>query len=228
MPVAGKFEGLPEDLVAVAKVMGRSFDSIETGQGSFDFNSYPYNHAMDILRGNQNTMLCYGVSSFTAFLTNQLGYKIRLIQLLGNNYVNGTDQNDTHVVYEYYSEGLKKWVLVDPTFDAFWQCGEKRFLDYPELRECLQAGGEALPIFLRAESKGPKKFSSYPVPVKQIFYSGMAMDRNKNYGFLDWFLIKVGAKEPFPSMPFPVDYELPERGIYDKSVQFFVEKNKSQ
>ncbi len=74
-----------------------------------------------------------------------MGIKSRYITCMPKE----TNFNDCHVINMVYSTELKKWIWVDPTFDAYVMDGEGNLLGIKEVRERLI---KDLPLVLNADA----------------------------------------------------------------------------
>ena len=221
-----------KDIIRIANLMAWVFDSITLPKNSSDYKpfdwSHPYWDVFKTILAKRYT-LCGGMSSLFAFTANNLGYKTRMLHLVGPKYVKGSSMYDTHAAVEVKlkEKNQERWVLVDPTFDAFWSCGGEKFISYPRLQSCLAQGLPLKPIHMRLNSKGRERLKNYYLPPHQVFYAGRAVNRFKSYGWSSFFSPEWWRR--WKKRNFQEEaYELPHPNIVEDSITRWQEKNSKQ
>lgn len=103
--------------------------------GNTDTKGTVYERYRSAMLGLGETALCGDFSVFLADILNRSGIPSRVVQLAGQDFVEGLDKYATHVTVEALVDG--KWVIVDPTINATFACGSRSdLLDVAGVRAC--------------------------------------------------------------------------------------------
>jgi len=88
-----------------------------------------------VCRRDHGTLNCRGLAIALNECLLSLGYRSRYVTCLPKDSL-GID-NDCHVIDMVYIRGLKKWIWVDPTFDAYVMDEKGEILGLAEVRQRL-------------------------------------------------------------------------------------------
>ena len=118
-------------------------------KGNYD-NHIPCN-ALDLLNyayGNkkQNRINCLALSSILSECLLAVGLKARRVGIMPCSPYDG----DNHVVSHVFISEMNKWVMLDPTYNAYFTNKQGEVLSLLELRDCLANQGS---VFFNTEAK---------------------------------------------------------------------------
>jgi hypothetical protein len=110
---------------------------------------------------------CGGVAIAHVWAMQQLGLPARYVQLAGRDFIEGSDQYQTHAVAEVYYDG--KWRLSDPTFNIHLNCSDgQRHLSVPEAFACLSNGNDLIEVQGSTTIPG-RTLADYHLPYDRLF-----------------------------------------------------------
>jgi hypothetical protein len=90
---------------------------------------------VEICKKDGRGLNCRGLALVLNECYLAMGIKSRIVTCLPKDSLK-IDQ-DCHVINSVYSESLKKWLWIDPTFDAYVMNEKGEMLSIEEVRECL-------------------------------------------------------------------------------------------
>ncbi len=105
-----------------------------------------------VCQNEKRGLNCWGLSVVLNECYLALGYKSRYVRCLPKD---STDM-DCHVIVTAYSATLKKWLWLDPTFNAYVMNRKGELLSIQEVRERLVEGK---PLILSPEANWNRKFT---------------------------------------------------------------------
>jgi hypothetical protein len=116
-------------------------------KGDYD-NHVPMN-ALDLLeyaydKGTEQGINCLNLSFILTECLLSIGIPARTVMLMPLS----PYDSDNHVVTHVYIAGLDKWIMLDPSYSAYFRDAEGNILDVFELRRFFAEGGE---VFLNDE-----------------------------------------------------------------------------
>lgn len=113
--------------------------------GAIAFNSLALlNYAYD--KGSQCGINCVALAIILSECLLAVGLKARRVFLMPCSPYDG----DNHVVTQVYIREMKKWVMLDPTLNAYFSNGQGEYLSLLELRNHL---ANQKPVFFNNEAK---------------------------------------------------------------------------
>lgn len=129
--------------------------------------------------------LCSGYVTEFRYLLNHAGLQSREYGLASPSAFN-KNSGDTHAILEAFIN--KKWVLLDPTFNCYWNCSDgRRMLSLQELHSCIKSGNTLI------AQEGITKIRDYSLKeyymdFKNLIYAYRAEGPDGTFG--DWMLFK--------------------------------------
>ncbi len=115
-----------------------------------DFDGHITHNSLSLLnysydKGNQSGINCVALATILSECLLAIGLKARRVFLMPCSPYDG----DNHVVTQVYIRELKKWVMLDPTLNAYFTNESGDFLSLLELRDNL---ANQKPVFLNSEA----------------------------------------------------------------------------
>lgn len=107
---------------------------------SLDFLNYAYD------KGNLCGINCVALATILSECLLAVGLKARRVFIMPCSPYDG----DNHVVTHFYSKEMKKWVMLDPTFNTYFKNEQGEYLSLLDLRSHL---ANQKPIFFNNEAK---------------------------------------------------------------------------
>lgn len=129
--------------------------------------------------------LCGGLSVAYAWALQTVGIEARVIQLAAETYLSGRNQYDTHVTVE--AKLGDRWIVSDPTFNAEFECSSSPGLRIGilEMRECLDAGDELIPLQIGTAIPS-RTVESYYLPYSELLSAFRTSDGELDHPFNGW------------------------------------------
>ena len=89
---------------------------------------------VNAISGEGEEALCGDYALFSTNALSSLGIPARVVQLAAQSYVDGKANGDTHVTVEAFVDD--RWLIIDPTFNARFTCGEADWVDISAAQAC--------------------------------------------------------------------------------------------
>lgn len=173
--------------------------------------------------GREHGGTCFNLAIALSEAYLSLGFKSKYVRCRPMNY----EDNHCHVVVQVYLKNLKKWIMMDPSFNSYVMDSNKNILNLQEIRDALIKGEELLvsdEINLNGQVFKKEKYIDYIS--KNIFrfettqisgYNSENIRENKlveldplNYDGKDNNLKKISCAEKYIKENFIDDEELVE------------------